>query len=110
MGMPWVQTIAAAAPAGAQTPYAADWMQSPYAAAWSVEGLGGGVSGTYTVEYTFDDVNSVASPTWFPIAGAATTNERGVLTEPALWIRVNFATGPVGGSAKFRIVQGMTAR
>lgn len=110
MGLPWVQTVVAAAPAGAQTPYAADWMQTPFSTQWSVEGIGGGVTGTYNVEYTLDDVNAVASPTWFASVSAATANGTGFIGQPVQFIRVNFTTGPVGGNTTFRILQGMSAR
>lgn len=110
MSMPWVQTVAAAAPAGGQTPYAADWMQSPFQASWSVEGLGGGVTGQYNIEATYDDINGGVTPEWFQVRSGQTVDDNGSITQPVMWIRINFTTGPVGGSVKFRVIQGMTAR
>jgi len=110
MGLPYVQTIVAAAPAGAQAPYAADWMQSPFDCTWSLEGLGS-TTGTYSIEYTMDDVNAVASPTWTQIVPAnQTINRQGQITFPVMFLRVNFSVGPVGGNCTFVVLQGMSAR
>jgi hypothetical protein len=111
MGPFWVQTVAAASPAGAQTPYAADWLQSPFQVGWSVEGLGGGVTGTYNIEATLDDVNAVASPTYFAVASGLSANASGTIGPgPVAFIRVNFTVGPAGGNPVFRLIQGMTSR
>ena len=110
MALPWVQPVAAGAPAGAQIWYMADWMQSPFNSSWSVEGLGGGVSGTYNVEATLDDPNVVSVPEVFDVVSAQTADAFGNIVAPVLAIRVNFTTGPVGGGVTFRVVQGMTSR
>lgn len=110
MGLPWVQPVAAGAPAGAQPWYMADWLQSPFNCSWSLKGLGGGVTGTYAVEVTMDDPNIVASPKVFDVVAGQTADAFGNVAAPVLAMRVNFGTGPVGGGVVFRVVQGMTSR
>lgn len=65
------------------------------------------VSGTvtYTVQYTYDDPNAVASPTWFPMAAltAQTANADAALTMPVAAIRVNATAGT--GSVLCHIIQ-----
>lgn len=110
MGMPFVQTIAAGAPAGAQAPYSCDWMQSPFGVSWSMEGLGA-VTGTYTIEQTMDDLNNSAiTPVWTSILADLTANAQGNIGTPCTFVRARFTTGPVGGSVRFRCIQGMSSR
>ena len=110
MSLPWVQTIVAAAPAGAQTPYGCDWMQAPFNISWKVDGLGT-TTGTYSVEYTLDDVNSVTTPTWTQVVPSLqTANGIGQITFPIRFLRVNFTVGPVGGNCTFTALQGQTSR
>jgi hypothetical protein len=108
-----VQTVAnvgTGSPAGAQAPYNCDWMQTPFGLSWSVENLGTAVTGTFSVQQTFDDVNTVAAPVWTDVVTAATGNANGLITEPIQFLRINVTTGPSGGSITFRTIQGMSSR
>ena len=117
MSLPFVQTITpnstgnvSDATAALANPYAFDWMQSPPTAAWKVDGLGS-TTGTWSVEYTLDDVNAVASPTWTQVVPAnQTINGIGVINFPVRFLRVNFSTGPVGGNCTFTVLQGQSSR
>ena len=93
-----------------------DWQQSPFNLSYVVE-VPAGVTISYTVLYTLDDVND---PTWTPIwlpdltnASAQTATKAGFYSE--------FNSGPIrglevivasisGGSARFAILQGSSAR
>lgn len=106
----FVQTVPIGSPAGAQPWFTADWMQSPFSVSWSVEGLGGGPTGTFSIETTQDNVNDVASPVVNAVTSGATANAQGVLGPGPVWgIRVNFTVGPTA-AVRFLCTQGMTSR
>ena len=110
MSNPWVQIVPIGAPAGAQTPYACDWMQSPFAIGWDTE-FQASATCTYNVEYTFDDVNTVASPVWWPaITNGQTAGAQATLTTPCRFLRINATTGPATNTVTFRAIQGQTSR
>ncbi len=74
-------------------------------------GIGVGVTGvvTYTVEYTYDDVNNlpdgVASPLVFPLAGMVgeTANADAQILFPISYLRLNVTAG--AGTARMVFVQ-----
>ena len=72
-------------------------------------GLGVVVNGTitYTIEHTFDDIYTTASPTAFPhsVLAGQTTNKDGNYAFPIQAIRINNTAGT--GSATLTILQGV---
>jgi hypothetical protein len=109
MGLPWRQvTNAGTAAAGAQTPYAVDWMQSPMNLGWSVE-YGASATGTFKLQQTFDDLQST-SPTWVDVTTSGTAAANGTITEPITGLRINFSAGPATAAITFVAIQGMTSR
>ncbi len=75
-------------------------------------GIGVGVTGsvTYTIEYTYDDVNnlipaSVAEPLVFPLAGmiGRTTSADANILWPIAYLRINVTAG--SGTARMVFVQ-----
>lgn len=88
-----------------------DWMEAPFNVSWSVEGIGGGVTMTYNVEATLDDLNDTSiTPVWTALVTGLAINESGSVTQPIRALRCKPTGGPAGGSPVFRCIQGMTAR
>lgn len=108
MGLPWIQTISAT---GAAVPYAADYMQSPGDWTWSVDGIAGGVTGTYDIEVTADDLNGTPAPVWMSLFGAGSQAANGIGAQHmnVRGIRINVAT-LAGGTIRFTVLQGMSSR
>lgn len=61
-----------------------DWASAKFTT-WAVTGSSSGAF-TYVVEGTVDDVQQTASPTWFALSSATTTNSS-----------INLYQGPLGG-------------
>lgn len=89
-----------------------DWQQSPFNLAYAVE-LPSGVTATFTVQWTLDDVNDSAfTPVWFPDptnGSSQTTSVSGVYTTPIRAIQVN-CSALSGGNARLAVIQGGSAR
>ncbi len=91
-----------------------DRAQSPFNVSWAVE-VPAGVTTSYTVQYTLDDVNDAAwTPVWFPDpinSTAQTASVAGNYLSPITAIRVN-VSALSGGTALIRlaILQGSSAR
>jgi hypothetical protein len=70
-------------------------------------GMGAVVTGTatYTVEHTFDDTTTVASPTWFPNSTltAQTTSKDANYAYPVRAVRLNVTAGT--GTVVLTLVQ-----
>lgn len=91
-----------------------DWSQSPFNLGYAVE-VPGGVTTSFIVQYTLDDVNdSTWTPVWINDAtnGTAKTGSvSGSYTFPIRALRVNVSslTGGVA-SLRFAVLQGSSAR
>lgn len=93
-----------------------DYQQSPFNLSYAVE-VPGGVTISYTVLYTFDDPNDLAwTPIWLPDItnpAAQTATKAGFYTTansgPIRGLEVIVASIS-GGSARFVVLQGSTAR
>ncbi len=93
-----------------------DFAQSPFNLSYVVE-VPGGVTISYTVLYTVDDVNDL---TWTPLWLADITNA-GAQTATKAGFYTDFNSGPIrglevivasisGGNARFAVLQGSSAR
>jgi len=88
-----------------------DFMQSPFNAQWFVE-VPGGVTASYTVNFTGDDLNGAATPTWTAdsVAGSAqTATKNNAYNAPIRGLQFVF-TAVSGGAARVNLLQGMSAR
>ena len=89
-----------------------DWQQSPFNLSYAVE-LPAGVTATYTVQYTLDDVNDASfTPIWIPDptnGNATTTSAAGSYSFAIRALRVN-CSALAGGTARLAILQGSSAR
>ena len=96
------QQIVAIAGTGSSSSIATDLYISPFNV-----GFGVVVSGTvnYTVQHTFDNPQTVASPTWFdhPTVAAKTANQDGNYAFPVAAIRVTVNSG--SGTATMTVIQ-----
>jgi len=90
-----------------------DFMQSPASISYAVE-FAAGTTGTFTVSYTLDDPNDTTwTPIWIadPVNGSAQTSSvGGVYVGPIRGLRVIFSALGGSNSARFAILQGMSAR
>lgn len=89
-----------------------DWQQSPFNMSYVVE-LPEGVTATYTVQYTLDDVNDASfTPIWLPDptnGNATSTSAGGSYSFPIRALQVN-VTALAGGNARLALIQGSSAR
>jgi hypothetical protein len=96
------QQIAAQAGTGSSNVIATDTYISPFNV-----GFGVVVTGTvnYTVQHTFDNPQTVASPTWFshPTVAAQTTSQDGNYAFPVAAIKVLVNSG--AGTATLTVIQ-----
>jgi hypothetical protein len=96
------QQIAAQAGTGSSNVIATDTYISPFNV-----GFGVVVTGTvnYTVQHTFDNPQTTASPTWFshPTVAAATTSQDGNYAFPVAAIKVLVNSG--AGTATMTVIQ-----
>lgn len=94
-----------------------DEQQSPFHLSYAVE-VPNGVTTSYTIQYTLDDVSGAVTPTWFadPTNGSAQTGSVAgfynlVTAGPIRALQVN-VSALSGGTATIRlaVIQGSTAR
>lgn len=113
MARPISQTISATGTTG---PVMLDWMIAPFDCTVTVI-VPAGVTATYTLQYTQDDLNGVppapaftaTTANWVndPNMNAATATSQVSLNTPYIFIRLN-VTALAGGSILLRIVQGLS--
>ena len=89
-----VTTVASSSPIGL------DQSQESFNVGLAVIINSGGSGGAYTVDYTYDDIDTTASSTWtwFSIAGFTTGTRDGTLTNPARAVRLTVSSLPTGGT------------
>lgn len=108
MAKPSYQTVSAPGTAA----YYPDWMQSPFNMTWVLE-VPAGVTVSYTVQWTADDINDTSwTPVWLAdsVAGTAQTASQGnFYMWPIRGIRVTVASVS-GGSVRFAVLEGMSSR
>lgn len=95
----------------ADAQFNADWALRPFNLSYAVE-VPGGVTISYTVQYTLDDVNDLSwTPVWIadPTNGSAqTATQGGFYSFPIRGLRVN-VTALAGGTARLAVIQAMPA-
>lgn len=102
MGMPRSVTALSSAPTG---PINLDWMSAKFTS-WAVTGSSSGTF-TWTAEGTLDDLQQVASPTWFALSSATTANSSINLYQgPLAGIRLN-PSAVSSAALILRILQGI---
>lgn len=101
----FVQTVTAT---GAQVPCIVDNSQSPFSLSAAVGLIGAGTA-TFSVEFTFDDVNDPSiTPIWFPdpnLAPDKSANGFTSIVMPIQAIRINVSA--ISGSLRFTVLQGI---
>lgn len=106
MGLPIVQTINST---GTSSAICMDWTLVPFNASFAVA-LVGNTTANFKIQYSLDDLNTVASPTWFDDAnvGANTTGSSvGNYIAPVRFLRANTSAISSGGSFTFTVLQGL---
>lgn len=106
MGLPIVQTINAT---GTSSAICLDWTLVPFNASFAVA-LQGSSTGVFKIQYSLDDVNTVASPTWFDDANVGANSSAsavGNYIAPIRFLRANTSALSGGGSFTFTVLQGL---
>jgi hypothetical protein len=83
-------------------------MQNPPSITWSVE-YGASATGTYTLQQTFDDLQS-AAPTWINVGTSGTAAANGTISESITGLRINYSAGPTTAAITFTAIQPMSSR